>query len=312
MIASPVTVQLQSREPQNKSEVLKGKARSIVPENAGTLYVVATPIGNLDDMSPRGRQVLDSVDVILCEDTRHTGRLTSAFGIATKRLSLHEHNETKRVPEVISGLRSGRNYALVSDAGTPLVSDPGFRLLAAARAGQLKVSPVPGPSAVTAALSVCGLASDRFVFEGFLPSRKVARRSRLDALAGESRTMVLFESARRIGVVLHDCATVFTGARPAAIGREMTKAFETVYRDDLDGLIKRHASDPDMSRGELVLVIAGAEDRAQQKTTLGVEKVVRLLLQEMPVSKAASLAAKLTDATKREAYDLAIRLKDGR
>ena len=282
-----------------------------MPENAGTLYIVATPIGNLDDMSPRGRRVLESVDVILCEDTRHTGRLASAFGIATKRLSLHEHNEAKRVPEVISGLRAGKDYALVSDAGTPLVSDPGFRLLAAARVERLKVSPVPGPSAVTAALSVCGLASDRFVFEGFLPSRKVARRSRLEALARESRTMVMFESGRRIGAVLEDCAAAFTGARPAAIGREMTKAFETFYRDDIDGLIKRYASDPDMCRGELVLIVAGAEDRGEEKTADGLEKAVRLLLRELPVSKAASLAAKLTGATKREAYELAIGLKKG-
>ena len=198
------------RQPRYRPITMQDKARSIVPENAGTLYVVATPIGNLDDVSPRARRVLESVDVILCEDTRHTGRLTSAFGIATKRLSLHEHNEAKRVLEVTAGLRAGKNYALVSDAGTPLVSDPGFRLLAAAREEGLTVSPVPGPSAVTAALSVCGLASNRFVFEGFLPSRKVARRSRLDALANESRTMVFFESgpphrrcARRLRRCIH-------------------------------------------------------------------------------------------------------------
>lgn len=300
-------------EPQSRYRpiTVQGKARSIVPENAGTLYVVATPIGNLDDMSPRGKRVLESVDVILCEDTRHTGRLASAFGITTKRLSLHEHNESKRVPEIVSGLRAGKNYALVSDAGTPLVSDPGFRLLAAARDEGLTVSPVPGPSAVTAALSVCGLASDRFVFEGFLPARKAARRSRLEALARESRTMILFESGRRIESVLEDCAAVFTGTRAAAIGREMTKAFETIYRDDLDGLIGRIKGDPDMCRGELVLIIAGTETGGQEQTAPGLDKVVRLLLKEMPVSKAASLAAKLTDATKREAYELAIRLKKG-
>ena len=282
-----------------------------MPENAGILHVVATPIGNLDDLSPRARRVLESVDVILCEDTRHTGRLASAFGIATKRLSLHEHNEAKRVPEVIAGLRAGRNYALVSDAGTPLVSDPGFRLLAAAREADLTVSPVPGPSAVTAALSVCGLASDRFVFEGFLPSRKAARRTRLAALARESRTMVLFESGRRIAAVLQDCAEVFSPTRPAAIGREMTKTFETIYRDDLAGLITRLAVDSDMCRGELVLVIAGTEGRSEEHATAGLEKTVRLLLGEMSVSRAASLAAKLTDATKREAYELAMRLKEG-
>jgi len=289
----------------------QGKARSIVPENTGTLYVVATPIGNLDDMSPRGRRVLELVDVILCEDTRHTGRLTSAFGIATKRLSLHEHNESKRVPEIVSGIKAGKNYALVSDAGTPLVSDPGFRLLAAARDEGLTVSPVPGPSAVTAALSICGLASDRFVFEGFLPARKAARLSRLDALARESRTMVLFESGRRIGAVLEDCAAVFTGTRAAAIGREMTKAFETIYRDDLDGLIERSEGDPDLCRGELVLIIAGADTGREEKSIPGLDKVIRLLLKELPASKAASLAAKLTGATRREAYELAIRLQKG-
>jgi 16S rRNA (cytidine1402-2'-O)-methyltransferase len=291
---------------------IQGKAGSIVPENTGTLYIVATPIGNLEDMSPRGRRILEFVDVILCEDTRHTSRLASAFGIATKRLSLHEHNESRRVPEVISGLRAGRNYALVSDAGTPLISDPGYRLLAAARREQLLVSPVPGPSAVTAALSVSGLASDRFVFEGFLPPRKAARRARLTELNSETRTMVFFEAGRRIEAVLEDCSTAFGGVRAAAICRELTKAFETIYRGDLDGLLKRHAKDPDMSRGEIVLVIAGADDRSENAAGPDLERIVRILLQEMPASKAASLAARLTDATRREAYELAMRLKKER
>jgi 16S rRNA (cytidine1402-2'-O)-methyltransferase len=165
-----------------------------VPETAGTLYIVATPIGNLEDLSARARRILEEVDAILCEDTRHTGRLLQRYGIGTRRISLHEHNEDRRVTEVLGDLKAGRSFALVSDAGTPLISDPGYRLLAAARREGLSVSPVPGPCAAIAALSVAGLPTDRFCFEGFLPAKAAARRSRLERLAGEPRTLVFYES----------------------------------------------------------------------------------------------------------------------
>jgi 16S rRNA (cytidine1402-2'-O)-methyltransferase len=268
---------------------------------------VATPLGNLEDLSPRARRVLESVDLILCEDTRHTGRLLAHFGITTSRRSLHEHNEAGRVPEILAALRAGRRVALVSDAGTPLISDPGYRLLAAARAAALAVSPVPGPSAPIAALSVAGLPSDRFVFEGFLPARAAARRARLDELADEARTLIFFETGPRLGATLDDLAAAFGSTRPAALGRELTKAYETVYHDDLAGLARRVATDADAVRGEMVLVVQGRPETAPRDEA-GLASVLRVLLEELPPSQAARLAAKLTGAKRRTAYDVARRL----
>lgn len=270
------------------------------------LYVVATPLGNLEDLSPRARQILATVDLVLCEDTRRTGRLLAALGLTTPLRSLHEHNEAERVPEALAALRAGRRLALVADAGTPLISDPGYRLLAALREAGLPVSPVPGPSAPVAALSVAGLPSDRFVFEGFLPARPAARRSRLAELAGEARTLIFFETGRRLGEALEDLVAAFGAARPAAIGRELTKLHETVYRDDLAGLARRVAEDPDAVRGELVLVVGGRGEEGADEATLA--RVLRVLLEELPPSQAARLAARLTGARRRSAYALARRL----
>ncbi len=277
-----------------------------MPETAGTLYIVATPIGNLEDLSPRARQVLEQVDVILCEDTRHTGHMLRRFGIAGRRLSLHEHNEDRRVPEVIAGLRSGRDFALVSDAGTPLISDPGYRLLAAAREASLRVSPVPGPCAAVAAISVAGLPTDRFCFEGFLPSGAAARRSRLEALAGEFRTLVFYESGRRIADSVRDCARVFGGDRPAALARELTKTHESVYRETLDELAHRLEQDPEASMGECVLVVAGAPESAAE--TADLERALRVLLEFVAPSAAARIAAQIYGVSRRTAYAAAMRL----
>ena len=278
-----------------------------MPETGGFLYVVATPLGNLQDLSPRAREILAAVDVVLCEDTRHTGHLLSALGIATPRRSLHEHNEAARVPEIVAGLRQGRRYALVSDAGTPLVSDPGYRLLAEARAEGLNVSPIPGPCAPVAALSVAGLPTDRFIFEGFLPAKRAARRTRLDELAEEPRTLIFFETGRRIGAALEDLAAIFGSDRPATIARELTKAYESVYRGSLAELGQRVKVDPDAVRGEIVLVVEGAATGgAAGGPELG--RVLRTLLEELPPSQAARLAAKLTGAKRRDAYDVARRL----
>lgn len=283
-------------------------AETIVPESVGTLYIVATPIGNLDDLSPRARRILSEVDVILCEDTRHTGQMLQRLGIGTRRLSLHEHNEARRVAEVVAGLTAGRDYALVSDAGTPLISDPGYRLLRASRDAGLPVSPVPGPCAAVAALSVAGLPTDRFCFEGFLPARATARRARLEQLADEPRTLILYETGRRIRDTLRDCISVFGGDRPAAVARELTKAFESVYRDSLAGLAARFEGDPDTTRGECVLIVGGGS----RPHTAGPapEQTMRALLEVLPASTAARLVTRLYDVSRREAYDLALRLAD--
>jgi 16S rRNA (cytidine1402-2'-O)-methyltransferase len=271
---------------------------------------VATPLGNLQDLSPRGREILDGVDLVLCEDTRHTGHLLSALGIATPRRSLHEHNEAARVPEIVAGLKQGRSYALVSDAGTPLVSDPGYRLLAEARVEGLNVSPIPGPCAPIAALSVAGLPTDRFAFEGFLPAKGAARRARLGELAEEPRTLVFFETGRRIGAALGDFVAIFGPDRPATLARELTKAYESVYRGSLAELGQRVKDDPDAVRGEMVLVVEGA---APGDVAGGPElgRLLRTLLEELPPSQAARLAAKLTGAKRRDVYDMARRLTGG-
>ena len=281
-----------------------------MPETGGILYVVATPLGNLQDLSPRGREILDGVDLVLCEDTRHTGHLLSALGIATPRRSLHEHNEAARVPEIVAGLKQGRSYALVSDAGTPLVSDPGYRLLAEARVEGLNVSPIPGPCAPIAALSVAGLPTDRFAFEGFLPAKGAARRARLGELAEEPRTLVFFETGRRIGAALGDFVAIFGPDRPATLARELTKAYESVYRGSLAELGQRVKDDPDAVRGEMVLVVEGA---APGDVAGGPElgRLLRTLLEELPPSQAARLAAKLTGAKRRDVYDMARRLTGG-
>lgn len=284
-------------------------AGPIVPETVGTLYIVATPIGNLDDLSPRARRILAEVDVILCEDTRHTGQMLRRLGIGTRRLSLHEHNEEQRVPEIIESLGAGRDYALVSDAGTPLVSDPGFRLLRAARAADVTVSPVPGPCAAVAALSVSGLATDRFCFEGFLPSRAAARRKRLDDLAVEPRTLIFYETGRRIAATLRDCESALGGERPAAVGRELTKAFETIYRDSLSGLANRFEEDAETSRGECVLVISGA-GQAAAAAGPDAKQALRVLLEELPASAAARVVARLYGIPRREAYNMALGIAD--
>ncbi len=279
-----------------------------MPETAGTLYIVATPIGNLDDMSPRARRTLSEVDVILCEDTRHTGQMLRRLGIGTRRVSLHEHNEDRRVPEILDGLRSGRDYALVSDAGTPLVSDPGYRLLEASRSAGLSVSPVPGPCAAIAALSVAGLPTDRFCFEGFLPARAVPRRARLEELAGETRTLIIYETGRRILATLRDSVTAFGGDRPAAVARELTKAFETVYRDTLAGLLDRFEGDTDALRGECVLIVAGT--RTPVAGGPDIRRAMRVLLEVLPASAAARVLARLYGIPRREAYEMTLRPAD--
>ncbi|MDH5833010.1 16S rRNA (cytidine(1402)-2'-O)-methyltransferase [Luteimonas kalidii] len=268
---------------------------------AGVLHVVATPIGNLGDLSPRAQQVLREVAAVCAEDTRHTRQLFAQVGIATPLLALHEHNEDAMAQRLVARLQAGDSLALVSDAGTPLVSDPGFRLVRAAREAGIRVSPVPGPSALIAALSVAGVPSDRFAFEGFLPAKAAARRERLAALAGEPRTLVFFEASHRIDDMLGDAAQAFGDERRAVVARELTKLFETVLDGPLAALRDRVEADPDQRRGEFVVLVEGAGDDEGARLAEG-RRVYALLAAQLPPSTAAKLAAEITGAPRKTLY----------
>lgn len=289
-----------------------GVRESIVGASAGRIDVIATPIGNLGDLSPRARDALAQADLVAAEDTRRTAQLLAAMGLSRPILSLHEHNEAARIDEITARLAAGAVIALVSDAGTPLLSDPGYELVRAARAAGHEVRAVPGPSAITAALSIAGIATARFCFEGFLPARGRERRERLAQLAHEPRTLVLFEAPHRIVESLADLTAAFGAPREAALGRELTKAFETVYRGTLAELSQLAREDANVARGEITLVVAGAPAVAASAVApaeLG--RIVALLAKELPPSKAAALAAQITGARRSEAYDIAVRLGDG-
>ena len=280
----------------------------------GRLYVVATPIGNLADLSPRARDTLAACALVAAEDTRHTGLLLKASGIRTPLQSLHDHNERQRIPELLARLAAGASIALVSDAGTPAISDPGFELVRAAAAAGVEVVAVPGPCAAVAALSIGALPTDRFCFDGFLPARATARLARLEALAAESRTLVFYESPHRVVEMLEDCVAAFGGQRPAALARELTKLHETVYRGTLEELLARGRGDADVARGEIVLLVAGAEPVAAAAGGADghggeLDRVLGVLLAELPLKQAAQLASQLTGARHNEAYRRALHLK---
>lgn len=268
---------------------------------AATLYVVATPIGNLGDLSPRAQEVLRSVAAICAEDTRHTGQLLSHFGISKPLVALHDHNEEAMAERVVARLLGGESLAVVSDAGTPLVSDPGFRLVRAARAAGVKVSPVPGACAAIAALSVAGLPSDRFVFEGFLPAKGAARRERLNKLAAETGTLVFYESSHRIAESLADMAAAFGGERPAVVARELTKLFETVLDGSLEQLLAKVLADDNQRKGEFVVMVQGAGDDEEAKIAEG-RRLYAKLNEHLPPSTAAKLAAELSGASRKALY----------
>jgi 16S rRNA (cytidine1402-2'-O)-methyltransferase len=277
----------------------------------GTLFVVATPIGNRGDLTDRARETLAGVDLIAAEDTRHTGQLLAQLGIRTPLLALHEHNEAARALELTARLVAGARIALVSDAGTPLISDPGYRLVAAAAAAGVTVVPIPGACAAVAALSAAGLPTDRFVFEGFLPPRAAARRAQLAALATEARTLVFYEAPHRVAVTLADLATAFGGERSAVLARELTKLHETVYRGTLADLVERAATDPNVERGEAVLVVAGAAASAPAEAA-DLERLDRLLgglLAGLPLSQAVDLAVEFSGERRNRVYERALALK---
>lgn len=271
---------------------------------SGTLFVVATPIGNRDDLSPRARQILRDVDLIAAEDTRHTGRLLSHFGIKTPQIALHEHNEEQKVGELIGRLAEGVSIALVSDAGTPLVSDPGFRLLDAAHAAGIPVSPVPGPSAVISALSVAGLPTDRFAFEGFLPARQQARRAALAALAAEPRTLVFFESVHKIKAALPDLVATFGAGRMAFIGREISKLHEQCVRAPLGRLSAALDDGEIVAKGEFVLVVAGCPDGpGSERDEVSMRALLAELMAVLPGSQAVDIVARVTGRRRNEVYN---------
>lgn len=277
---------------------------------SGTLFVVATPIGNLEDLTPRARQTLASVDLIAAEDTRHTMRLLSNIGAKPALMALHDHNEEKAAHTVISALESGKDVALVSDAGTPLVSDPGFRLVRDAHKQGIKVVPLPGASAVTAALSAAGLPTDRFCFEGFAPSKRAARRKWLGELAEEARTIVLYESVHRISDCLADLEEIFGADRNAFIGRELTKLHEQCVQGPL-GELKRQVDEGDIvSKGEFVIVVSGAE--RGDDSDIDVDRMLMLLSAHLSAKEVARITAELTGQKKNALYARILELQGKR
>ncbi len=272
----------------------------------GTLYIVATPIGNLDDISLRALQVLGTVDRIAAEDTRHSRRLLRHHGIDTPMLALHEHNERQAVKGVLQLLEQGQDVALISDAGTPLVSDPGFPLVRACREAGIRVSPVPGASAVIAALSVSGLPVDSFCFHGFLPRSPGPRRERLQALAAEIPTQVFYESSHRILHALRDMVEVMGNGRDVCVARELTKQYEDVMVGSLADVLALVEADDMRQRGEFVIVLAGAGEPAADLPSSETLRVLDVLLEELPLKQAAALAARITGEKKNRLYSLAL------
>ncbi len=279
---------------------------------AGSLFVVATPIGNLDDISARALKILREVALIAAEDTRHSLRLLQHFGIATPLAACHEHNERDEGSRFITRLLAGDNVALISDAGTPLISDPGYHLVRQARAAGIKVVPVPGACALIAALSAAGLPSDRFIFEGFLPAKAVGRRARLESIKEEPRTLIFYEAPHRILECLQDMELVFGPERPALLARELTKAFETLKGLPLAELRQFVESDSNQQRGECVVLVAGwTAPESEDAVSSEAMRVLNLLLEEMPLKRAAALAAQITGERKNVLYQIALEKQKG-
>jgi 16S rRNA (cytidine1402-2'-O)-methyltransferase len=279
-----------------------------VAKSPGRLEVIATPIGNLADLTPRARDALAEATLIAAEDTRHTQQLLAACGISRPMVSLHEHNEAQRAGELTQRMVDGDVIALVSDAGTPLLSDPGLLLVRAAAAAGVPVRALPGPSALTAALSVAGIVTARFVFEGFLPARAGERQARLRALEHEPRTLVFFEAPHRLQDMLRDLAETFGAQREAAVARELTKIHESTYRGTLGTLSAQAEEDTNMSRGELVVVVAGAPAVTDQPQRELLGRLLPLLLAELPPARAAAIAARVTGIERAVIYEQAIRM----
>ncbi len=277
--------------------------------NIGQLFIVATPIGNLGDMTTRAIDILKSVDIIACEDTRTSGKLLTHFNIQTKTLAYHDHNADTQTDKLIELLKSGKTIALISDAGTPLISDPGFRLVKACHENAIKVSPIVGACAAMGALSVAGLPSDKFLFFGFLSAKATARQSQLQELKSLPMTLIFYEAPHRIVECLDDMATIFGANRQATLCREITKTFETIYLDTLGNLKDFVKNDSNQQKGEIVLVVAGFKKPTQESNEY--DTLLLTLAKELPMKKVASIASELTGVKKNALYDRLLELKEG-
>ncbi len=269
---------------------------------SGTLYIVATPIGNLQDFSPRAQTILNQVNLIAAEDTRHSRHLLNHFGIKTPLQALHQHNEHQKSSILLERLKKGDNIALISDAGTPLISDPGHYLIENAHAAQITIVPIPGASALISALSAAGFPADSFIFEGFLPAKKLARQQRLEILQTESRTLVFYESPHRLLDSLNDMAEIFGQQRQAVLVKELSKLFETIYRDKLSRILEWLKTKPERQKGEFVLIIQGAPPPDNKALSTEAKRIFNLLRQELPIKKAAKLTSEITGESKNSLY----------
>ncbi|WP_278618998.1 16S rRNA (cytidine(1402)-2'-O)-methyltransferase [Ectopseudomonas oleovorans] len=292
------------------NEVFPVSQPAVASVQPGSLYVVATPIGNLDDISARALRILREVALIAAEDTRHSARLLQHFGIQTPLAACHEHNERDQGGRFLARLQAGEDVALISDAGTPLISDPGYNLVRQARAAGFAVVPVPGACALIAALSAAGLPSDRFIFEGFLPAKAAGRRARLEQVREEPRTLIFYEAPHRILECLQDMREVFGDDRPALLARELTKTFETLQGLPLAELCEWVAADSNQQRGECVVLVAGWQaPEGEEAVSAEALRVLDLLLSEMPLRRAAALAAEITGVRKNVLYQVALERK---
>lgn len=276
----------------------------------GKLYVVATPIGNLDDISQRACNILNHVDWIAAEDTRHSKGLLQHLGISTPLVSYHEHNERERTSQLIEKLCQGENGALISDAGTPLISDPGYFIVTCAHERGIQVIPVPGACAAIAALSVAGLPTDKFLFEGFLPAKPQARDKRLAILANFPHTMVFYEAPHRIASLLEACLEHFTSQRRISLAREITKKFESIYCGELGKIVADIHNGTIPLKGEFIVVMAGAQVEVSDESEQKMQHVLSILLPEMPLKQAVQIAMKLTGGHKNALYDMAMKMKN--
>ena len=275
-------------------------------KNSGRLYIVATPIGNLQDFSPRAISTLQQVDLIAAEDTRHSGYLLKQHDINTHCIALHEHNERQSAEKVIQSVKAGKNIALISAAGTPLVSDPGYHLVKLAHEAGIQVTPVPGPSAMITALSAAGLPTDRFCFEGFVPSKSGARKNFYQSYQNETRTMVFYETPHRIVDSLVDLCEALGPERVVVLARELTKTFETIHSDSAGNLLAWVKADPNQQKGEIVLVVQGCSKPRTKEISPETERILRLLMAELSLKQAVKLTVEITGERKKGVYRAAL------
>ncbi len=278
-------------------------------DNPGQLYIVATPIGNLHDFSPRAISTLQQVDLIAAEDTRHSGHLLKQHDINTHCIALHEHNERHSSQKLIQSIKQGKNIALISDAGTPLVSDPGYYLVKLAHEAGISVVPVPGPSAMITALCAAGLPTDRFCFEGFVPSKTTARKKFYETCQKEPRTLVFYETPHRIVASLTDLCAVLGEQRVVVLARELTKTFETIRNDTAGTLLEWVKADPNQQKGEIVLVIEGCKTPRSEEIAPETERILRLLLKELSLKQAVKLTVDITGEKKKTVYRVALNIE---